>query len=761
MPNDTPVPSRIPEILAVCMGGLIFAYGVAAFLPRDRQFALGWGLVGLFLLIRFTMVRAPKLQRILLILISAFLTLRYFHFRTFHTLTFTAWADLAAMLALYLAETYGILVHLLGMFVNAMPTERDPVIIDPSDPNLPTVDVFIPTYNEPEEMAAITAAAAAQLEYPYGKLNIYILDDGGTLQKRNDPDPRIAEAAVNRHDYLKTIAEFLDVDFHHVQYLTREKNERAKAGNITNALLCSCPDSMGLDLSRPSCVDMGLAAGCGELILILDCDHVPAQDILVRTVGHFLRDEKLFLVQTPHFFINPDPVERNLRTFQDTPSENEMFYGAVQFGLDSWNSSFFCGSAALLRRRDLAENGGLAGDTITEDAETALTLHSKKLNSVFVGRPMVCGLSPENFSDFIVQRNRWAQGMIQILMLKNPLFKKGLTIAQRLCYLNACIFWFFGLARFIFVTSPLMFLFFGLDVYNATLPQVFAYAIPHLASAILLADYMYGHVRHLFFSELYETVQSVFNIPAMLGALFNPRKPSFKVTPKDTSLSADFLSPLAAPFYILLALCFAAVPAAIYRYIAFPLERDVVLITAFWAGFNLLLIFLCLGIVWERRQQRRKHRIPTREQVRIRLGDRGDFLVARTVDISEEGVGILVPPDFAAQIGDTISFRAEDSSNREYAFSLEVVRVRKDPEGKVVGCRFIMRDEKDWVRLIGYVYGDSERWVRFWRERRKQRDSFAAGVGYLFIKAVSGVLGNFKGLAYILGAGLKRIARMA
>ena len=29
-------------------------------------------------------------------------------------------------------------------------------------------------------------------------------------------------------------------------------------------------------------------------------------------VGFFGRDENLFLVQTPHFFLNPDPIEKNL-----------------------------------------------------------------------------------------------------------------------------------------------------------------------------------------------------------------------------------------------------------------------------------------------------------------------------------------------------------------------------------------------------------------------------------------------------------------
>ena len=98
----------------------------------------------------------------------------------------------------------------------------------------------------------------------------------------------------------------------------------------------------------------------GDLILILDVDHVPASDIMVRTAGWFVRDPKMFLVQTPHFFINSDPVEKNLDTFHTMPSENEMFYSVIQEGLDFWNSAFFCGSAAVLRRKCLAEVGGIA-----------------------------------------------------------------------------------------------------------------------------------------------------------------------------------------------------------------------------------------------------------------------------------------------------------------------------------------------------------------------------------------------------------------
>lgn len=47
----------------------------------------------------------------------------------------------------------------------------------------------------------------------------------------------------------------------------------------------------------------------------------------------------------------------------------------MQDGNDTWNAAFFCGSCAVLRRCALDEIGGLAVETVTEDAHTSLRLH--------------------------------------------------------------------------------------------------------------------------------------------------------------------------------------------------------------------------------------------------------------------------------------------------------------------------------------------------------------------------------------------------
>ena len=405
---------------------VIFLLNLAGLnLKFQHQIYVAWGIFSLAIILnRFNYVKRPPLRMIFIIMVS-FVTLRYWYWRTFETLIFTGITDSVAMMVLYLAECHVIAIHFLGIFTNIWPLERKITKLPDNQDLYPIVDVFIPTYNEDFDIIKITVSAATQIDYPKDKLRIHVLDDGSTLAKRNNPT--ISNDAWQRHYGIKNI-----VSQYGANYITRETNSHGKAGNINHALRYTN----------------------SELILILDCDHAPTKDILKNTVGSFFKDKRLFLVQTPHFFINPNPLERNLELAEDIQNENDMFYHSVHHGLDSWNASFFCGSAAVLRRKYLEEIGGISIDTITEDAETSLSLHCKGYNSVYINRPMVCGLSPELFDDYIVQRSRWAQGMIQIFLLKNPLGLKGLKMYQRFSYLSSILFWFFQFFQVRFFYKP-------------------------------------------------------------------------------------------------------------------------------------------------------------------------------------------------------------------------------------------------------------------------------------------------------------------
>ncbi len=672
--------------------------------------------------------------RITVISATTFLVLRYWFFRTFDTLGYTTLVESIPMYALYLAETYAILIFLLGAFVYIHPLERKIKQVDTSRQDLPVVDIFIPTYNEDPNIVKITCIACKKIEYPAEKLNIYILDDGGTLQKRNDKNPQKAREAWERHETFKKIAQELKIN-----YITREKNVHAKAGNINHALFLTKDgyenntDYDGLWFSYSEHKPQP-----GDLILILDCDHVPTKDILKKTVAYFLEDEKLFLVQTPHFFVNPSPLEKNLKISKEIPWENEMFYRGIQKGLDFWNAAFFCGSAAVLRRKYLMEVGGIAGETITEDAETALTLHSKGYNSVYFDKPMIAGLSPETFDDFLLQRSRWAQGMVQIFLLKNPILIKGLSLAQRLCYLNSIVFWFFGFARNIFLVAPFFYIAFGMSIYNASIQQIFIYTIPYLWAAGVFANYMYGHIRRPFFSEIFETVQSLYLILPIIGVFLNPRFPQFKVTPKGGTLTESFLNRYSAGYFIMLALLLIAIPIGLIKFISIPNERAYLTVGFAWLFFSIFLIVSSIGALYEARQLRRWHRIKAYDEAEVKFKDLNIVIKGKIDDLSLSGIKFISNFKFEKiKLNQLCYLKIKAPDGKIFEFEALVKRFNIENDKLEVGFLFSERNSFD--QIVEYVYSYSDRWEKFLQEREKSETIFT-NFFFLFSRGLKGFL---------------------
>ena len=639
--------------------------------------------------------------RIAFLSLAVFITLRYMIWRVTATISYFDPVSLIAAIALLLAEIYGVTVYFLGLFVNISPLRRTPVPLPVDQSQWPTVDVLVPSYNEPQDMLEITLLAALQMRYPRHLLRVCLLDDGGTVQKRNDTNAEKANEAHARYDDLKAMCERIGAS-----YITRERNLHAKAGNINSAFEFLT----------------------GELVLILDADHVPTVDLLENTVGLFVADQKMFLVQTPHFFINPDPVERNLRLFSQMPSENEMFYRVIQHGLDFWNSAFFCGSAAVLRRKYLDEIGGISGQSITEDAETALTLHARGYRSAYIGRPMIAGLQPETYTGFVVQRVRWAQGMLQILILKNPLLQKGLAPWQKLGYFSSAFFWFFAYARVVFVLAPAAYLIFGLRIYDATMVQFIAYALPHVVVAMFVSDFLFGRVRWAFISELYELMQAFYSLPGLARVIRSPRSPSFMVTPKGEQLEEDFISKLSSPFYAVLLLTLVSLVIGVYRYFNFPLDRDVIIITMGWELFNFTILLAALGALYERRQRRAVPRMPANIEAQVKFGDRSEWFSCVVTDLSVGGAAMRVnrPQNVARYCPLDVILRIQNTPLRRISeLVLDIRKCTLDAQRQhwLLGGAFVMSSDAVKSEVVGLALGDSERWEGFLRGRASNSKS--------------------------------------
>jgi cellulose synthase (UDP-forming) len=663
---------------------------IAQPLSTEAQAILAACSLAVMLLIRT--FRLGGIWRFLFYTLGGILALRYLYWRTTTTLPSSdQLQDFIPGMILYVAEVFCFVLLAINLFVIAAPItrKRAPVLVAGAEP---AVDVFVPTFNESTELLAVTLSAAKAMHYPSGKLKVYLLDDGGTDERLNHPDPGAANAAARRRNELSVLARDLGVT-----YVSRADNQNAKAGNLTN----------------------GLAKSDGELVAVFDADHAPAREFLQQTVGHFFNDERLFLVQTPHFFLNPDPIEKNLGTFRSMPSENEMFYGVIQRGLDKWNASFFCGSAAVLRRSALEEVGGFPGTSITEDCEAALELHARGWNSIYVNKPLIAGLQPETFAGFIGQRSRWCRGMLQILILKNPLTKSGLSLAQRICYLSSSMFWLFPLTRAVFLLAPLMYLFFGLEIYNASVADFLAYTLTYLASAVILQNYNYGPFRWPWVSELYEYVQSIYLLPAVGSVLLNPRDPVFNVTAKGVTTDEDQLSRLAWPYFAVFLTLAAGAVLTILRLQDEGAVGGLVLIVGLWNLFNLVISAVALGVVCERKERRRAQRLPV--SWRGTLHADGATVPVVVDDVSLGGVKVTVLGPVSGlrqrQVA-TLSLQAGDG-NPASKFQGRIVNSRNVSGRRTFGVQFTDLSSATQAIIGALMYADLTH-IRQLRLRRQR-----------------------------------------
>jgi cellulose synthase (UDP-forming) len=473
---------------------------------------------------------------------------------------------MAFSIVLVSAETWGWVSAALFLFgVWKMPRRE----VQPA-PAGKKVDVFITAYDEPLEVLRRTAMGARAIRYPH---RTYFLDDG-------------------KRDELKKIADDLGIG-----YIRRVGNANAKAGNLNYALTVTD----------------------GEFILQLDADHYPLPHIVDQILGYF-NDDRVAFVQTPQDFYNTDSFTHVINDeAREMWEENRIFYSLLQPGKDSHNASFFCGCGGMLRRSALEDIGGFQSKTIIEDMETSLTLHARGWRSVYHPNAIAFGLSPGSAAAFHVQRQRWAQGSMQMLRTMNPAFLPGLTWQQRLSYIAANLYPFDGLQKAIFYLAPVVFLLTGVVPVNADGRVLLSLLVPYLVLSVTSFELLARGTGYLFISERY-MMAKFFTYIIALTALFSRKPLKFNVTPKGTSeVPVRVYAPQAFILTIsAIAMIWAPLAYAMgwvtYRTDNFALAYGA---TALWAAWNIHFAASVVRLCLRMKQQRSDHRFV--ENIPMRL----------------------------------------------------------------------------------------------------------------------------------------------
>ncbi|HEY6916068.1 MAG TPA: glycosyltransferase, partial [Allosphingosinicella sp.] len=209
-------------------------------------------------------------------------------------------------LPLVIAETcayIGLVLFTYNLWaVKDYPERPAPRTIGDCDPAAPaadrpvSVDIFIATYNEDEELVRLSIRDAMRVTYPHPiDVRVHVLDDGRRQRMREVTE----EEGAN--------------------YISRDNNAGFKAGNLRNAM----------------------EQTSGDFIVICDADTRVFPTILEKTLGYF-RDPDVAFVQTPQWFYDlpeGETLTEKLGRYLGAPGRLvgrslESLFGEIRIGED-------------------------------------------------------------------------------------------------------------------------------------------------------------------------------------------------------------------------------------------------------------------------------------------------------------------------------------------------------------------------------------------------------------------------------------------
>jgi len=474
--------------------------------------------------------------------------------------------------------------------------------------SLPSVDVYIPTYNEPLDVLEKTITGALCLDYPNFK--VWVLDDG-------------------RRPWLKDFCEMKGAG-----YITRPDNAHAKAGNISHALTKTNAD----------------------FVAVFDADFIVQREFLMRTLG-FFSDPKIGIVQLPHTFYNNDPLQTNLALTKTLPDDQRFFFEAIMPSRDAWDAAFCCGSNSVTRREALRSIGdAMPTESITEDMLLSLKLLRKGYITRYLCEHLAFGLAPEGLQAFFIQRRRWARGAMQILYLDAGPFGKGLTLMQRLLFLPT--HWLTqSLTYFLAAVVPLVFLWTGvLPMVNVTWEGVMQYILPMII-AVVGGICLYAPKKYFPLAvQVLGTFQSFKLLPSVIMTLIQPHGHGFKVTPKGSAArAAPYDREVFWTAATLMVLTAAGVVINVIPEWRVITETALIPVVASWAAYNILVLFLVCMMSLQGDVRRGEERVACDERVVV-MGPGEARTLGQLKDISLSGAGILSDRGdlFAGEVGEPI-----------------------------------------------------------------------------------------------------------
>lgn len=565
------IPNTLPDFLTMPMGAerIILPFALILLVTAGLRF-----------------IKPNNFTRLILRPILILLAVRYIAWRALSTLDFATPVEQVLGLTLFGVECVCILSAILNSFQTIFSTDglrsrqADQYSHDViAGEYLPTVDVLVPTYNEPEHIVRRTVIGCQAMDYPHK--TVYILDD-------------------TRRPHIRALAQELGCE-----YITRPNNDHAKAGNLNHAL---------------EHIE-------GELVAIVDADFVPFRHFLTRTVG-FFQKEKISLVQTPQNFYNPDYHARNLGLSDFLPNDLELFFGYIQPCRDVFNSVICCGSSYVVRRSSLDEIGGYFTKCCVEDYQTSLKMLTAGQRIVYLNETLSMGESTRTYNDFIDQRLRWLQGNWQVYFCGDDLPLEHMTLGQKSFLVTQFIACIQPFLRLVLLVTPLFCIYGNLALLDATLSEILYYFAPFWFFSIAVQGWSTDYRISQFWYDVYETTFCFPAVGRLARLLGNPFRKVSRVTRKGIKLDAkNYNFEHSFPLIILLMLSLGCVAVQLVGQWLWlwPAPWDNQFPIYFWLGYNCLLIGASILSAIDQPVRRTVDRFPVTMPCRLLVPEQPGF----------------------------------------------------------------------------------------------------------------------------------------
>ncbi|QBD81572.1 glycosyltransferase [Ktedonosporobacter rubrisoli] len=287
---------------------------------------------------------------------------------------------------------------------------------------MPYVAVLVPTYNEPVTMVRKTLESVLTQRWPLEKLVIVVGDDGYRREIRH-----MVEGLQGR--YLPACIHYLQPPAKYTSF----RKGNAKDGNL-NAML---------DFVVEAYPDI-------QFIESRDADDLVSDlHFLQCTVGYLLCHPRTAYVQT----IKDALVSRG------DPFGNRLtyFYQGMMLSRDAANAAFPCGSGLVWRREHLVAIGGFSTWNVVEDLYSGYVALQRGFRGAYL--PIVGALAqvaPEDLPNIYKQFGTWALDTFRLCLWKCPLTIKGLTVRQRLQFMELGLFYLSSIPLLILMLVPII-----------------------------------------------------------------------------------------------------------------------------------------------------------------------------------------------------------------------------------------------------------------------------------------------------------------